>query len=559
VPPPKSLRLYDALARVGRPLSYRGKLLLVTLAGVALPVVALAADAARAPDGWAPFARALAVTLGATVVGGAVATAGIVHVLAPVALAQRALRAYATRQELPKLPTRYRDDAGLLMADVHHAVGRLDEMVRHIAGFDPHSGLANRTLFRERLRGAAARSRRTGRPFAIVALDVDGFERVNELVGPHGGDAVLRVLAQRLTLSVRETDVLARVDGDAFAVLVVDHGSTGAAHMIAHRLLGAVRRPVGVDGREVSVTASVGVAIFPADGEDPDALLANAESAVRAARQSGGNACRFYADALNAGLERRLILEADLPHAIARGELRVAFQPKVRLADNQVTSAEALVRWSHPALGTVSPAEFIPLAEATGQIDAVGDWVLRVACEQLVAWDAAGLPPIGVSVNLSPRQVVRDSTAAAVLATIAAAGLDPRRLEVEVTEGVLLEHERHATQMLTTLRAAGVSVALDDFGTGYSSLAYLHRLPVDAVKIDRQFVEGLPDDVASDAIVAAVIALAKALGLTVIAEGVETDAQRARLAARGCDVAQGYHFGPPLTGAEFALALGAPL
>ena len=552
----RTLRLYSALSRLPRPRSYGGKILLVAGVGTAVPLASvLAYVAARSAGHGTPALELIGVAAAATLVAVGATLLVLHRLLAPVVLTHQALRSYLTLQEVSRLPTSFADEAGTLMADTHHAIGRLDEMTRHLAGYDGGTGLANRALFGERLREAAARARRTGRPFAVIALDLDRFQAVNTALGPAGGDEVLLAVAQRLGASVREGDVLARVDGDEFAVLAVDHGTTGAVLAFAQRLREALRRPLHAAGRDVRVTASVGVALFPMDGDEPDGLLTSAESAARAARDMGGDSCRFFGGELNAGLARRLMLEADLPGAVERGELRVVFQPKVRLADGAVTSAEALVRWAHPVLGVVSPAEFIPVAEAAGLIGAVGEWVLRNACEQVVAWDAAGLPNLGVAVNVSPRQMARDGAAEAVLATVAAAGLSPSRLEIEITEAVLLENERHATVVLGALRAAGVSVALDDFGTGYSSLAYLHRLPVDVVKIDRQFVHALPDDAGSDAIVAAVIALAHALGLAVVAEGVETEAQRARLAERGCDVAQGYFFGTPLPAAEFAAAL----
>ena len=555
MPTHRTLRLYSALARLPHPRSYGGKVLLVAGLGAVVPLVSVLIHVARSSAGWAPALELIGVAACATLAGTALTLLVLDRLLAPVALTHQALRSYLTLQEVCELPTEYADEAGTLMADTHHAIGRLDEMTRHLAGYDAGTGLANRALFTERLREAAARARRTGRPFAVIALDLDRFQAINTAIGPAGGDEVLLGVAQRLAASVRAGDVLARVDGDEFAVLAVDHGSTGAVLAFAQRLREAIRRPLHAGGRDVRVTASLGVALFPVDGDDPDALLTSAESAARAARETGGDSYRFVGDALNAGLDRRLMLEADLPGAIERDELRVFYQPKVRLADGAVTSAEALVRWAHPALGLVPPAEFIPVAEAAGLIGAVGEWVLRRACDQIVAWDAAGLPRLGVAVNVSPRQMARDGAAEAVLATVAATGLSPRRLEIEITEAVLLENERHATVVLGALRAAGVSVALDDFGTGYSSLAYLHRLPVDVVKIDRQFVRGLTEDAGSDAIVAAVIALAHALGLAVVAEGVETEAQRARLAERGCDVAQGYFFGTPLPAAEFAAAL----
>ena len=555
MPSTTHLRLYSALSNLRRPRTYGGKILLVAFLGTHIPLLTLVSYVAATNGDWAATARILGVALVATLLGTAATLALLHRLLAPITLTHQALRAYITQHEVSRLPTAFTDEAGVLMADTQHAIGRLDEMIRHLAGYDAGTGLPNRALFRERVREASARARRTGRPYAVLTLDLDRFSAVNSALGPAAGDEVLIAVAQRLTAAMREGDVLARIDGDEFGVLAVDHGSTGAVVAFAQRLLEALRRPIVAAGRDVRVTASIGVALFPVDGEDADALLTSASAAVRAARQTGGDAYRFFAGALNAGLERRLMLEADLPVAVERGELRVFYQPKVRLSDGRVTSAEALVRWVHPALGVVGPAEFIPVAEAAGLIGAVGEWVLRDACEQIVAWDAAGLPQIGLAVNLSPRQIARDGAAEAVLATAAAAGLDARRLEVEITEGVLLENERHAAQVLSALRAAGVTVALDDFGTGYSSLAYLHRLPVDVVKIDRQFVRGLPGDMGSEAIVAAVIALAGALGLRVVAEGVETEAQRVALAERGCDVAQGFYFGAAMPPIEFAATL----
>jgi diguanylate cyclase (GGDEF)-like protein len=568
---PPSLAVYAAVARRARgaPLlaAYPAKLRAAALLGAAAgPAAAAAYAVGAAALGHAPTAAGAtgAAALGALAGGGAAAwlTGAL---LAPVRLAAGALRDYLVHDLRPAFPADLPEDdeAGALLADTRQALERLDEAVVHAATVDRRSGLPGRALFRDQVRHATAQARRDGRPVGVLVLEVEGLQPVSAALGPAAGGTVLGAVAGRLRAVLRETDVLAQLDGHEFAVLSPGGTTVEGMDALARRVLEAVRRPVAVAGRDVRVGASAGVALFPADASGVDQLLGNAAAALYDAQQAAGPGAggghRFYSAALNAGLQERMALEDDLRHALDRGELELHYQPKVRAADARVLGFEALLRWRHPERGLVPPVEFIPVAEATGLIVPIGTWVLQAACAQLAAWRRAGLPAVHVAVNLSARQFRHGDLAATVRAALAESGADPASLELEVTESLLMDDTRHTVAVLHALRAAGVAISLDDFGTGYSSLGYLKRFPLDAIKLDKSFVRDAVGDAQSSAITTAIIALGHSLGLTVVAEGVETEAQRAWLCEQGCDVLQGYLFGRPVPADEAGrvLALAA--
>jgi diguanylate cyclase (GGDEF)-like protein len=542
---PSPLRVYAIVARSRWPRSYQGRVLGVVVGAGLLPLAALGALAAAATEDGRLSARAalLAAALG-TAAGVALAGWLLVRLLAPVRLTATALRNYLTRYTKPRLPTDFGDEAGRLMADAQHAIDRLDEVVVHAATYDRLTGLPNRILFRDQVRHALAQSRRDGRPVAVCMLDVDGFTNVNLSMGHHVGDSLLTAVAQRLQGVVRETDVVARMDGDEFAILCGGPATAEGLDLLARRLIEAMAQPFAVPGgREVTLGVSIGITVFPTDDGGVEQLLANATTAQCDVQAAGGNGYRFFSTELNARLQHRVAIEGDLRRALERGQLALHYQPKVDVRSGRVRGFEALLRWHHPERGTIPPADFIAIAEETGLIVPIGEWVLRGVCAQLAEWGDAGLPPVPVSANLSARQFKHADLVALVRRVLAETRVDPTLLELEVTESLLMEDAARAVCTLQALRDQGVAVSLDDFGTGYSSLGYLTRFPIDAIKLDKSFVRDVATNRQNGAITTAVIDLGHSLGLDVVAEGVETQEQFDFLAQRACDVVQGFLFG----------------
>jgi diguanylate cyclase (GGDEF)-like protein/PAS domain S-box-containing protein len=435
---------------------------------------------------------------------------------------------------------------------------RVEEQVRFLAYHDSLTGLGNRLLFRDRLDLAVAQGRRTRTPFGVLFLDLDHFKRINDTFGHSQGDRLLQAVADRLVRSVRETDLVARLEsppaisrlgGDEFTVLLTEVEDPSDLAKVARRVLEVLRRPFSLGGHDVVTTASLGIAAWPADGEDGETLLRNADAAMYHAKQQGRNNLQFYAASMNAVALNRMILEEKLRAALQRGEHEVHYQPKLAAGAWRVAGVEALARWRDPELGVVMPSEFIPIAEETGMIVELGAFVLRRSCLDRVAWSERGLPPAPVSVNLSARQFRAGGVVEWVEGTLAETGLDPTELELEITETMLLRDERVVVAALRQLRERGVRVAVDDFGTGYSSLSYLRALPVDSLKIDRSFIQGIAGSPEEAALTAAIVSMGRALGLRVVAEGVELDGQRALLEGWGCDELQGYLFAHPMPAA----------
>jgi diguanylate cyclase (GGDEF)-like protein len=418
---------------------------------------------------------------------------------------------------------------------------------------DQLTGLANRTMLEERLARLLAGDGRV----TLLVLDLDGFKDVNDARGHLDGDAVLREVAERLRGCVRAGDLVARLGGDEFAVVAA--GAPGGVASLGERVLAAVRVPLALpDGSVVSLSGSLGVAT-PGDAEErtATALLRNADLAMYLAKSRGGDGLAVYADGMAERARDRSLLQQDLLGATAAGQLRVHYQPVVHGADGTPVGFEALVRWQHPERGLVPPAEFIPLAEETGVVTDIGRWVLAEATRQCATWSAASGRPLRMSVNLSPRQILEEDIPSLVAAVLADSGLPARQLTLEVTEGVFVHDVDRVVDQLHRLRELGVRIAIDDFGTGFSSLSYLRRLPADVLKIDRSFVADLPDSRSSASLVASIIELAHTLQLDVVAEGVETDAQRRCLVELGCGLAQGYLFARPRP-AEDCEGVGEP-
>ncbi|RXF73582.1 EAL domain-containing protein [Hansschlegelia zhihuaiae] len=457
---------------------------------------------------------------------------------------------YAWTLARGKVVTRSADGRAVRIIGTHIDVTKRKEterQVAHMAVHDALTGLPNRTLFRQRLNEAVAVAERSKRAFALLACDLDRFKSVNDTRGHVAGDALLRTIAERLSSVVREGDTVARLGGDEFAIIVA-LDSPRAASVAAQRVIDAVGQPIDLDGQAVAVGVSIGVAICPQDAEDADHLFKNADIALYKAKAAGRNTHRFYETGMDAALAERTQLEIDLREAVRAGGLALAFQPIMNAAAGTVSGFEALMRWPHPRRGMVPPSEFIPIAEETGLILPLGDWALREACRAAASWP----DEMRVSVNVSGVQFQRPGLEQSVVGALSAAGLPAERLELEITESVLMQDSEAAVSTLLRIRSLGVRIALDDFGTGYSSLSYLRRFPFDKIKIDRSFIVEI-DDPETAAIVKAIVGLGERSGAAITAEGVETSAQFEGVRQAGCTEVQGYLFSPPLP-AEQAVA-----
>ncbi len=421
-----------------------------------------------------------------------------------------------------------------------------EERTRYLTHYDELTGLANRALFNERLREANQRARHGGRTLALLHINLDRFKLLNDSLGHDIADQLLRLVARRLNAHVADADTVARLSADEFAVLFDSHGNLTTMARITTRLLAKLRSPISVSGHELVVSASIGIALLPGSARDIAALVSQANMAMQHAKHLGGDNFQFYTESLEAGTPGRLQLEIQLRRAIAEGQLEVFYQPKLELESGRLNSAEALVRWRHPERGLISPGEFIGLAEETGLIANIGEFVLRKACHQACEWQREGLAPIRVSVNLSVHQMRQGKLVSLVRQVLEETGLKPEYLELELTESQLLESVEHIITTFQQLRALGVKLAIDDFGTGYSSLSYLKRFPVHCVKIDHAFIRGLNEGAEDAAITRAIIAMAHSLDLRVVAEGVEDCEQLEFLRAHGCDEVQGYLISRPV-------------
>ena len=421
-----------------------------------------------------------------------------------------------------------------------------EQQVLKLARYDGLTGLPNRTMFMDELERTLARARRHGGRFALFFIDLDRFKNINDSLGHGAGDQLLKVMATRLRTLLRDSDLVARLGGDEFVVLLDATVEADDLAHVARKALAAIGEPVPIDSRSYQVTGSIGISLYPDDGADAAALLKNADAAMYLAKDRGKNNYQFYTVQLAAHSAQQFALEADLRVALQRDELLLHFQPKVRVDTGALIGMEALLRWLHPQRGLLPPGAFITLAEDCGLILPIGQWVLDAACRQMRAWRDAGLQVPRCAVNLSARQLVTDTLVDDVARALADHRLVAEALEVEITESVLMADPERANQTLQALHGMGVHVSIDDFGTGYSSLAYLKRFPAQTVKIDRSFVSGLPQDRDDAAITQAVIAMAHSLGLEVVAEGVETQAQLDFLLRLGCDQAQGYLISRPV-------------
>jgi diguanylate cyclase (GGDEF)-like protein/PAS domain S-box-containing protein len=427
-----------------------------------------------------------------------------------------------------------------------------EQRIEYLATHDALTGLPNRVMFSQLLSAAILTARRYERRFAVMFVDLDRFKFVNDSLGHGAGDKLLQEISARFRRVLRASDVLARLSGDEFVLLIHEAKDTVQTAAAARKLISAAIKPFLLNGQECRVTASIGIAMFPGDGEDEQMLMKNADSAMYHAKAQGKNNHQFYSQGIRSSSLERLSLETHLRHALERNEFALHYQAKLDLKSGAITGVEALLRWHNPVLGMVSPNHFIPVAEETGLIVPIGRWVLRTACAQIVAWKKAGLPPICVAVNLSPRQFANERLLAEIADALKDSGIEPHLLELEITEGMVIGDTAAAVQLLTAIKHLGVRLAIDDFGTGYSSLGQLKNFPIDTLKVDRSFIRDIVNNAEDKAITEAIIAIGKTLAMTVVAEGVETGDQEAFLRSRACDEMQGYHFSKPLPADKFA-------
>lgn len=422
----------------------------------------------------------------------------------------------------------------------------------HMASHDPLTGLANRNLLMDRLSQALTYANRANRHVAVIFIDLDRFKNINDSLGHDAGDRVIVEVGERLQHSIREGDTVARLGGDEFVVVLSDVAREDEVAQIARKILAALERPMIILGHELSPVGSIGISLYPKDGEDSQSLLKNADAAMYRAKHSGRNHFEFYAVEMNARTLDRLKLESRLRGALARNEFCLHYQPQVHLGTGRITGMEALLRWQPPGEAMVLPAEFISIAEETGLIVVIGEWVLRTACTQMVCWQEAGWSDLRVAVNMSARQFRQQEMEEMIARILRETRCEASHLELEITESVIMEEPQSAIEILRHLSTTGIRLAIDDFGTGYSSLNYLKRFPIHTLKVDRSFVGDISTDPDDAAIVRAIIALAHSMKLNVVAEGVETQDQLDFLREQECDLMQGYFFAKPLAAPQMA-------
>ena len=559
------MKLYALLSRLPSPKSYLGKILLVAFVGIHTPLILLVLYLALLPARTGSIVVAL---LFATLLGTAATLYALHALLAPVSLAAGALRDYRERGATPDLPTGFPDRAGRLMDDVRHTATELNGVIQSLEDLstrDPLTRLPNRSLFKDRLGQALVRSKAgRGAPgkVAVLFLDLDDFKAVNDTLGHDAGDELLVTVGDRLRGCFGPRDTLARFGGDEFVVLIEDTG-VGEVRRTAQRILQKLQKPFVVGDQELVVDCSIGI-VLAEPRDQPQDLLRKADLAMYRAKEEGGGRHTVFREEMSVRLKERRALEHGLRRAVksigtSRQEFEIRYQPVILLKTGEVVGAEALLRWKSPEHGFVEPSRFIPLAEQAGLIIPIGGWVILEACRQATQWQKEHpAAPLQVSVNLSTRQLKRSELVRETADVLQKTGLDPGTLCLEITESAMAENSTRTAEVLNELKALGVRLAVDDFGTGYSGLSFLKQFPVDKVKIDRSFVEGIARKSEDEALVAGMVNLAHTLDKEVVAEGIETTEQLDRLRKMTCEKGQGEHFWRPLTHQKMAGLLEAP-
>ena len=452
-------------------------------------------------------------------------------------------------------------DRELLLRSMQYSIERkrYQEQLEYQANYDALTGLPNRNLLNDRLRQSVF-AQRFVRSIGVVFLDIDHFKFVNDSLGHNTGDKLLQNVAERLIETVRDGDTVARLGGDEFILILNDQPGQEVIYRAMQRIMSRIAEPIDIDGQELMVTCSAGISLYPQDGPDVETLLKNADAAMYQAKEKGRNNFQFYTAEMNRQVSERLKTETSLRRALERDELVLYYQPRFNVGTGALVGCEALLRWQHPERGLLLPERFIALAEETGLIVPIGEWVLRSACDQARAWQKEGCAPIAVSVNLSMRQFRQEALANAIDDALRRSGLEPRLLEMELTESLIMHDTEVAIRILLRLREIGVDISVDDFGTGHSSLSYLTKLPISALKIDQSFVQDIKGSGRTDEglVAQTIISLARNLKLKVVGEGVETEAQFEFLKKHDCDEVQGFHLGKPMPASEFELFAARP-
>lgn len=439
-------------------------------------------------------------------------------------------------------------DGHLINRAIRYAVERkrAERNIQYLAHYDSLTGLGNRVLFRERLEYAVARAKRNQSQIAILFIDLDRFKHINDTLGHDMGDSLLVEVSKRLTGCVRKEDTIARLGGDEFVVVLEELNDMNAAALVANKIIDVLSAPCEIEQQQLYITPSIGITIYPNDNLDTNELLKNADTAMYLAKETGRNRYQFYTDDMNKESKNRLEIETKLRSALENDEFELHFQPKFDIKTEDMTGVEALIRWNHPELGMVPPLDFIPLAEETGLIIPIGEWVIKKSCEYLQQWKTQGFEPFRVAVNLSPTQFNNNEIVDFILDTLIEYNIKPKEFEVEITEGLLMEDTETTINLLNKLKAWGLHISIDDFGTGYCSLGYLKKFPIDTLKIDRSFVKDIMTEPDDAAIAEAIIGLGHSLNLSVTAEGVEDEDQLKFLRQHGCHEGQGYFYSKPL-------------
>lgn len=543
----RELWLYIFLSQFPYLKSYQGKIMAVAFLGTHVPLLALLVYFLVINSfSLEATLRTLAIALIATLIGTGITLYALHKLLTPIILTYLAQRAYINEKKLPNLPTKYTDEAGILMADTVQSIKKLDEAIDHLTNYDAVTSLPNRVLFTERLQQALLRTQEKNRLLAVMTLKLNNCREINNGMGSSASNQLVRVVAQRLSGNMSTLDLLCRISNDEFAIALTELTASEDVVSLCESLLNKLALPINLNGNQITPLTSIGIAIYPFDGDSVEQLLRSAHTAVDEADRTMPNNYQFYSANMNAQLQERLALESNLRYALQRNELQLHYQPRVDIHSNMIVSVEALLRWQNRKLGFVSPAKFIPIAEANGLIIPIGEWVLRTACTQNKLWQEAGLEPIRVAVNLSARQLTQPNLVKLVSSILEETQLNPAYLELEVTESFMMDNVEKSMSVLEQLHELGIQLALDDFGTGYSSLNYLRRFPIDTLKIDRSFVREIVSNSHDAAVTNAIITLAKSLDLNITAEGVETKEQYEYIKAQGCHEIQGYYFSPPI-------------
>ncbi|TGK05138.1 phosphodiesterase [Leptospira langatensis] len=547
------LNFYSYLSRIRLLKSYSSKIMLVAFLGTHVPLIALLLFfvVSTAQD-LETAIKILVIALVATLVGTFATLLALHKLLAPVVLTSKSLNRYLSERELPDLPVGFRDEAGSLMADTVTTVRKLDELIHYMANYDGLSGLPNRDLFLEKLTTSLSElsSKDDVLSFPVLSLEVTHLKQIRSNFGLHLGDLYLRALSQKLETLLGPETVIARTGDGEFSFFPTPSSSQvqeSDSEVWAEKIHGAASSQINVADHQISSEIKIGISVFPFDGKSSDQLLWKSETALNQAKMGAIAKIQTYSSEWKERMKEKYLLEKDLRLAIPKNQLFLHYQPRVDLHSSLTVSAEALLRWNHPDLGIISPSIFIPIAEESGFISEMGEWVIYQALEDMGNWKKKGLPPTRISVNLSAKQLEDPSITKKILQTIEKNDLNMEDVELEITESSLITNMQSALEILGELHSWGIPIALDDFGTGYSSLSYLSKIPLKTLKVDQSFVRKILTDPNSLAISKTIIALGKSLGLRITAEGVETEEQLRKIKDLGCDEAQGFYYSRPVS------------